>query len=440
MTINDYLSQVSIGFPFYGVHAPAPLGSVAISLDRDFFQSCESPSICEEIIICRRLARYDDAVNLILKNIEEHKDQDFMFLELAHNYYLKGDVSLGREALDQVNQQSSEIFAYLKVVLFDDYATGASELETLVTNPLLFLRVAKVSKPLIDDEAFLESLRHTSDARKILIILVAIEVGVLGRNGMEVICGEFGGLIEKSITSNHKFIDQLVKTLGLANTKQIFGEIDVEPACPDVVYSIFSQFPERQDLFNEGLINHSSGFLDIDRADVMRRVLLSDHLIRDRNTSDNGTRFYSLNLRGHNDFAAIEKRAVSLLQNYVRSNKPLKDFMSRSGCDLGQTDLWFDMSVTYGLSKINEHIHTAAVDEIYLATLVWYAHVPENIEDHEGNICISTGGLLSKTLSISPKCNDYVIFPPWFRHGTTPTDTLEPRVTFNFDLFARLVP
>jgi len=176
---------------------------------------------------------------------------------------------------------------------------------------------------------------------------------------------------------------------------------------------------------------------DDDVNKFMQATLSDPFCIKDRNTSDGASRFYSLDYAGMGIFSELTPIFSTLLQEYYEGcllpalkSSGLGLSMIKEALEESVASIWFDASYSYGNSKIEPHFHAAYPGCTYSATGVWYAKVPE-LHLGCGDLVIDFGG---KAKTIRPVGNSVVFFPPWIFHGTTPTrSNSDIRLTFNFD-------
>jgi hypothetical protein len=164
----------------------------------------------------------------------------------------------------------------------------------------------------------------------------------------------------------------------------------------------------------------------------------SDLGIRDFNTSNFGGRTYTLDLTGTQNFAGLEGRVRACVRdNHRRVSEIMADWEQPSVSEFGS---WFDASFTSGGSNIFPHLHTAGRHKSYYFTVVFYAQVPSDMKEGEGDLIFTDTDIPDPQYKKSPVSNrvkvragDLYAFPSYYFHSTTPSFTRNVRLTFNFD-------
>jgi len=165
--------------------------------------------------------------------------------------------------------------------------------------------------------------------------------------------------------------------------------------------------------------------------------------IRDFNTSNFGGRTYTLDL-SESKIAGFKNLKRAVEQRAKDCKYELKSILTdqlRPATKNLRT--WFDASFTSGGSNIYPHLHTGGSTKTYYFTAVYYAQVPSDMGEGQGDLIFSNTDITSKKYNKTPikrqiKVNtgDLYIFPSYFFHSTTPSFTRNVRLTFNFDFFS----
>jgi hypothetical protein len=197
---------------------------------------------------------------------------------------------------------------------------------------------------------------------------------------------------------------------------------------------------EFKELYTASRVLHL-GNLSITQS--QREKLVADSVtspfgIRDFNTSNFGGRTYTLDLAGSDQFQWLEKDIRdAVAARWELLSTDLSPFALPPVDDLS---IWFDASFTSGGSNIFPHLHTAGLSQTYHFTLVFYAQVPHDMREGEGDLIFTDTDIPDPKYKKSPISNrvrvesgDLYAFPSYYFHSTTPSFTRQVRLTFNFD-------
>ncbi|MEY5025239.1 MAG: putative 2OG-Fe(II) oxygenase [Verrucomicrobiota bacterium] len=220
---------------------------------------------------------------------------------------------------------------------------------------------------------------------------------------------------------------------GIPNTSEVLAAL--------ALFSIRTEGPARyRELYTPDRVVRLDGISLTPREQEQLVVdsVTSDLGIRDFNTSNFGGRTYTLDLSGNPQFSGLEDRVrACVLDNYDRVAAILADWSQPTPSELGS---WFDASFTSGGSNIFPHLHTAGSHKTYYFTVVFYAQVPSDMKEGEGDLIFTDTDVPDPHYKKSPVSNrvkvvtgDLYAFPSYYFHSTTPSFTRKVRLTFNFD-------
>ena len=271
---------------------------------------------------------------------------------------------------------------------------------------------------------------------------LALYIHAANRSGFldkELVSSSVQRLSQERITNDYNLLQLLCTTLGLNETLRLVTKENKVTLTSELLALIFYNHTVKQTSFKADsivrIIDISNAISRPEALMCLDYVLSDPFVIKDRNTSDGATRFYSLDYASRPSFAHISEIFTRLLDDYYK--RDLLPALIDGGIDLSSVReasndgfIWYDASYSYGGSSIQQHLHAAYPGCMYLATCVWYAQVP-NMAPGCGELVLDLGGLKK---SIRPSTNQAVFFPPWVFHGTTPTQVnSQLRLTFNFD-------
>lgn len=243
------------------------------------------------------------------------------------------------------------------------------------------------------------------------------------------------------LANDYPLLCSLANIFGVKKTLKLISVNGVIPLTSEVLALIWYFYAApRSDIDIDRFVRQISLNHEFtgDAVDRFTQASLTDPFsIKDRNTSDGASRFYSLDYADSEIFGELTPIFSPFLQEYYEQcllpafkSSNLGLAMIKDALEESVVSIWFDASYSYGASRIEPHFHAAYPGCTYSATGVWYAKVPM-LPLGCGDLVIDFG---SKATTIRPVSNNVVFFPPWILHGTTSTrSNSDLRLTFNFD-------
>lgn len=443
-----------------GLHSPVLQGSVPVSRTKDFclkqLQNLELKPESAEVLLAKaflyeRLCRFDLSLHYAKKAASRASSVDFdCRLFLCKQYYYSGyDIQASLLISSLCNQQlcpvtSSLIYWRSKILGSDFLLQDRPALKlAMADTPEIICSITKSFSAtdltnILSEYSSILSRCHLTGQHVLLYcnLLSKAEGSDLSRLEYCI-----DSLPNVRIANDYPLLSSIAKIFGIKKTLELISTNDVIPLTSEVLALIWYFYSEPDsDIEIDRFVRQIS--LDqkfsSNTVDKLMQASLTDPFsIKDRNTSDGASRFYSLDYADLQPFKELAATFSPLLQDYYEecllpalktSNLGLakiKDALSES-----TASIWFDASYSYGTSRIEPHFHAAYPGRTYSATGVWYAKVPD-LPSGCGDLVINFG---SKVKSIRPVSNSVVFFPPWVFHGTTPTNSnSDLRLTFNFD-------
>lgn len=238
----------------------------------------------------------------------------------------------------------------------------------------------------------------------------------------------------------NKFLNNWRKTIGkVPHTSEIIASISL--------FSIKNGGPK---IFCEFYNSNKIKFLgNVQISKMDREQLVYDSItyqdgIRDFNTSNFGGRTYTLDLSKSTKFSFQNIKKI-VEDKFKKSQKTISENLNEILRPRSLSlDTWFDASFTSGGSNIFPHLHTGGLGKTYYFTAVYYAQIPSDMQEGEGNLIFSKTDIANKkyektsiSTRIKVKTGDLYIFPSYMFHSTTPSFTKQVRLTFNFDFWSK---
>jgi hypothetical protein len=441
----------------YGRYSPSPLGALPLSdelpLLHFLIEISEKKSAYQDLaFINRRLGNFDIAIHYAKKSINYEPDinRAESILELAISLFLSKKTYEAKRVISKLNKgevstfEPSVIYWFHRINGFKETLSTNILFNLIKSNPLLLVDYLKNRTDqkyefycILKDR--IEKYLEIFDQECLMFFL--IEDNFFGTTCLESV--EVSSALEKFISTwkselvlKAECLSNLLKVFGKRKVIEMLSEGDVIPLTSEMMDRVFSQFSRFSIFLNSHNIasheiTHNKKNSD-DYDEIIKTIMFEDYVLKDANTSNYNSRFYSLNLRINktmNDF--IRKELGSILDRRFQDSKVQ---FSEVGVNIGESyDIWFDASYTYGGSKINNHLHTASYGRSFLYTVVFYLCVPP-ANPGEGEIVIHAK---DKDISMLPTTGSIVSFPPWFWHETTPINAGDLRVTINVDIFSK---
>lgn len=428
-----------VTYELYGPLGPSPLGSFFISDNfNSFSELISAQDFFSKSQGFRRLGKFEIATEYArLAVYEESKEIDLRKLNLIiclleDNRVVEAKYLWSTLSMNLLDNRAKRSFDYYS------YKYGLSEntrafWDVFLDNPLLASIAFKedVLSLNIDEGLYshLTSVIHFLTLIKSFPSLARIAL----RDEIISACARHKDYVVTDIDAMNS-LRQVIGIKALINAISSDGLIKLTP---ELVYFLGLNKIISSRLLSSSLFRTSKASeLQIDLYNEAN--FLSSHVIsypwaiRDKNTSDYGSRFYSLDLSNVEVFDKLTRYAKSAFCDYfsILTKELCEEFPSLEIPAFEDGEVWYDFSYTYGSSKINKHIHTSGYDCSYLGTMVLYAVVPK-LKDSHG---ILYADFLDKNISFMPSAGDVVFFPSWVPHGTSKMDLDELRITFNFDL------
>lgn len=426
-------------YDLYGPLGPSPLGSVFISDNSvEYCNLIGATDFFTRSLGYRRLGKFDIAVEYARRAIYEKSQEidlhklNLMICLLEDNRVVEAKYLLSSLSIDFLDDRARRSFDYYV------FKYGLSENkrnfeDVFIDNPLLASLAYQDGASLfkIDEELY---SKLSSEVHFLVLVKCFPSLAKCFRKDEIIVaCCRHKDYIVTDVDAMNCLL-QIIGIEALIDTLSSDGLIKLTP---ELVYFLGINHVISSRLLESSLFKTIKGSeFEIDLYN--EAAALSSHVvsypwgIKDKNTSDYGSRFYSLDLSNVDCFRKLTSLAKGAFANYfsLLAKMLVEEFPTIEIPIFEDGDVWYDFSYTYGPSKINKHIHTSGCDYSYLGTMVLYAVVPK-LNDSDG---ILVAEFFDKNVSFTPSAGDLVFFPSWVPHGTSKMDRDELRITFNFDL------
>lgn len=428
-----------LNFKYYGYLSKFPLSAVSISEDylsikKELLKNKDDFS---KSILYRRIGLFDlslyYAKRALKKNINEIK-----ILNLVICHYDNLNLTEAKELLLKLQSNNPSFYLYRNYIFNSHVNPYRSNEKLIFLNPLLFFNLNKFKKINLNIQKIYLRLFNEDNALPFLILIKSNSLLIINdqdKNKILSLVSKYKkeiSLDEIAIRKlKEKFKAKIIIKALTQNNKLIL-------TC-EIIENLLSELPNFTSLFKKNLIKKyqlNSNLLSKNEMDKIIKLILSEpYLLKDKNTSNYGTRYHSLDLSESKNkyFLKLKKIFNVYLTNYF--NKEMKKIIEFDNFKVRYNKspkIWFDASLSYGESKINSHLHTNSYNKLNLCTMVLYLKVP-SLKKNEGNLMIHFNN--NKKITFIPKNYNILIFPSWFKHETTPVLKNEIRLTFNADLF-----
>lgn len=441
----EFLKKRNIGWRHYGQFSPFPKSAVFISDELPILD--KAIDICssdDEILafIYRKLSQYDIALLHAKKNYLKNPNSFEAILEFAICLYLnkqnKAAIYMFNKA-SEFNHNSVALELWISYLFpIKNFNANKNLVHYLKLNPLALQNTdlpCKFDKKNTYDYNEMLFCLDTSP----LAFIVSTNIGLTKFIFQEKkLTNEVFNLIARH--SNEIIIryDILCKLSKFINFKDLILHLSFNNKIK-ITSELIAALPKKFEKLN--LVNYkniiniskdiSTNFKDSFDNDFFYKSISHPYIIKDSNTSDYSARFYSTNLNYKDSISSNISDAAKKLFSHQYFYIAEVIFNNSTKETSGNYDVWFDLSYSSLNSKIFKHLHTASYDRTYNGTLVWYATVPKSKRD-SGNLFIES--CLKEGKIFKPINNSIICFPSWFFHETTPIETSQHRITYNFDL------
>ena len=441
----EFLRKRNIGWMHYGRFSPFPKSSVFISDELPILD--KAINLCRSddgilAFIYRKLSLYDIALFHAKKNYLKNPNSFEAMLEFGICLYLnkqnKTAIFIFNKA-GEFNNNSNAFnlwFSYLFPI--KNFDLNKNLAHYLKFNPLSLQNTDIVCKFEKKNSLNYHTILHYLETSP-LAFIVSTNFGLTKFNYQEKkITNEIFNLI--SCHSNEILIryDTLCKLSKFINFRDLIFHLSINNKIK-ITSELIAAFPKKFKKLNltnyKNIVNIkkniSTDFKDFLDNDYFYNSISHPYIIKDSNTSDYSARFYSTNLNYKDsmssELSVVAKKLFS--HDYFHIAETI--FNNSTKETSGNYDVWFDLSYSSLNSKIFKHLHTAGYDRTYNGTFVWYASVPRS-KKRSGNLLIES--CLKEESFFKPINNSIICFPSWFFHETTPIETSQQRITYNFDL------
>jgi hypothetical protein len=434
---EKFYTETSLSYPFYGWFSPTPLGSVHVSDDLPFFDYVleTSSDPLELFYAARKVGDFPLARQFALRILDRGERN----LALSISLFLDNRIPEARELIRRADQVHIEPLQFWKASILCEFDSTLykSAKDLLVRNPLLYeknLKTGLFPHLILTNSSSFFGDTSLDPKRFLLVYLIYLRHHSDFISDLNTVFWQdflFDNL--NLLATDEKVLQSIKNRFGLNYLLNLLRDEKGHLPFTAELFRLLVDFDTSPAvLFSNGLgLDYSAREA---RNEILEAILSHRYSLRDRNTSDYGSRYYTTDLcyegsplawLGDEFVDLFRRRYLSILNDVLDS----AGFCFEEAESLG---VWFDASFTRGKSKIDPHFHTAGAGRSYLATAVLYLDVPSRQP--------GCGGLFFEHQSriVEPESGDILFFPSWLAHGTTPLDSDSLRVTLNFDLIAPL--